>query len=264
MQKAIFVLTLLFVATASQAQKWAVRGSFNMGTSYNNIKLHYLNDPKSSVMITGNALTVYFAIRNRYYKVRRPSNHFDISLIRYFKNQNAIIIGYRNFEPLISSTIGNEYGNHIHEQGTSIPTFKLNYLFTLLKSKKVNPSTLSIYGGVLLHFKGADGTFGGGGWSSAVGAVDSSGNRYMEYISAQQTGFERPKHPTPYINLGIDWGLRLGRHFKTGITFEASAGYKTLYTQKISGQTNSAQFAYDIKLKKHFFSGGIYLQYRLK
>lgn len=259
----LFLLVNILIYTNSQAQKWDLRVSFNALLSSNKIENTIINDTRSSTIID-NKLTNPYIINKRVVDFPRPSFFWDISLQRTIGNKQTISIGYRNFEPVLKSTIRNQFGNHGHWQTVSIPTVRLNYIYHLLKKDKINASTFSVFGGLLIHFNGADGTFGNGGWGSAVSAVDSSGNLYMEYIRAKVVGAEHPKYPTPYFNFGIDGGARLGKRWKVGLTIEASVGYKTLYIQKIEGSTNSASFSYEIRLNPYFFSGGIYFQYRIR
>lgn len=273
MSKVIGVLVILLLMPAySHAQKWAVRIGFNNLTSHCDVNVKSMNDPSGNTSIYAGGIN-YVRVFRKFIEIPMLTNFWDISVIRNFNKRHSIIMGFRNMEPLVYSTISHSYSNdrfvvftsrHRHAQGVPTPTLKLNYINTFLQKEKVNASSLAFFTGITIHFKRPAGSFGNGQWASSVGVLDSSGNLYDYYISAHTAGVRQPKYPVPYLNAGIEGSLRLGKRFKAGLELVGYIGPRTLYVQEVSGETNDAKFTYEIKLKPYFISGGIFIQYRIK
>lgn len=210
----------------------------------------------------------YFLGRSFRYSI--PGGFGDISIVRTLSPKHAVIVGYREMTGAITSEIilrnprGSWSSSSVWE-GINIPALRLNYAYTLLDNKKENPSSLSVNLGLIFCFSARHKPFDNGNWGGGSGYLDSSGNVVItDYIDVQRTGISRPNYPVPYLNAGIDGGLRLGRRFKLGLEFTGYLGSRTLYIQYNKGYTNDATFTYEVWLKPYFFSGGIYLQYRIK
>jgi hypothetical protein len=261
----LIVFIILF--QTSQAQQWSLRGSFNMLRSYNYLKITELHNSGDNISISP-TYNKYYHLFNRLRTFPPISSFFERSVQRNF-NKHLITVGYRTSELLVYSTIGyktNYYTTFTgHAEGIRIHAVKINYGYSFLKKDLINSSTLTLLAGVLLNFHGAEETFSNSGWGSSSGHTDSSGNYITDdYLSVKQTSFKRPKYPVPYLNFGVEGGLRISSRFKIGLELSGYLGYKTLYVQENSGVTKDAQFTYEIMLKPYFFSGGIFLQYRIK
>ena len=62
-------------------------------------------------------------------------------------------------------------------QEISVPALRFNYIYTLLQTEKINPSSLSVSAGLLLTFRGRDGSFSSSNiWGGISRGIDSSGN----------------------------------------------------------------------------------------
>lgn len=272
MQKAVFFLTLLFVMSSIQAQKWSLRGGVNVIRSYGKVTITdmQISNGEGRVDITPGTLTLK-RLSKRSYFIPSTSFFVDISLIRTFNRKSSISIGYLNLYPLVGSSVV-KYKNEAtttaggFSQDISVPALRFNYIHTLLQTEKINPSSLSVSAGLLLTFRGRDASFSSSNiWGGISGAPDSSGNTVnYDYVIISKQKEWRPKPPTPYLNIGFDGGLRLGKRFKVGGQITAYIGYTSLYKESNTGITKGGSFAYDLALKPYFFSGGIYLQYRIK
>lgn len=246
------------------AQKWAVRVGFNNLKSYSDVEVTHLNDQRGDLEIKEGKLLSDIIFNNRIYFFPQLSNFWDITVNHTIDSTRGLMVGFRTIGPIISSSISNRFGTHTHGEGIPIPIILLNYTYTILQTKRENPSKLMLFGGAAISFRPQGGSLGSGGWASQTGALDSSGNFYFEYTSAKVVRADGSKYPLPYLNIGIDGALRLSKRWKVGMELAFYAGTKTLYTQEIEGKTNDADFAYTLKLKPYFFSGGIYFQYRIK
>ncbi|MDL5044575.1 hypothetical protein QQ054_00750 [Oscillatoria amoena NRMC-F 0135] len=257
----IFFFSSCLILTA---QKWAVRVGFNNLKSYSKVEVTRLDDQRGDLEIKEGRPLADIMVGNRFYFFPQLSNFWDITVTYSIDSTHGLITGFRAINPFITSSITNEFGTHTHGEGVTIPAVLLNYSYTVLQTKKENPSKLMLFGGVAICFRPQGGSLGSGGWGSQTGALDSSGNFYFEYTSAKVVRAYGPEYPLPYLNIGIDGALRLSKRWKVGMELAFYAGTKTLYTQEIEGKTNDADFAYTLKLKPYFFSGGIYFQYRIK
>lgn len=199
------------------------------------------------------------------YMVPQLSNFWDFTITYNFLPKHGVMVGTRVISPYMYSTISNDFGNRLHAEGIITPVIRFNYRNTVWQSKKENPSCFSLLAGLALNFNSRGGSFGSGGWGGINGVIiDSTGNQEFQYVQAKIVRGYGSKYPLPYLNMGIDGALRLSKRWKAGMEFALYAGTKTLYTQEIEGSTNDANFAYTLKLKPYFFSGGIYFQYRIK
>lgn len=265
--KIVLPLLLCLFYTSSQAQKWSLRGGVNVIRSYGKVTITdmLINSGEDKVEVSPGTVTLKRLFQHSYLI---PSTSFfaDISLIRTFNRKSSISIGYRNLSPLVGSSVTtHKNGTSGVSQEISVPALRINYIHTLLQTEKINPSSLSVSAGILLTFLGRDGSFSSSNtWGSSSGGIDSSGNIVTTgYVIISKQKEWRPKPPTPYLNMSIDGGLRLGKRFKVGGEITAYIGYKSLYKESNTGITKGGTFAYDLALKPYFFSGGIYLQYRI-
>lgn len=259
------LLILIFLSFLTlNAQKWALRVGFYNLKSYTENSVTYKNDQRGDLQISSNEFINYLSFGRRLYKIPQLSNFWDLSLTYSFDSTRGIMAGIRYMDAIIYSSISNNFATHTHGETVFIPVFRLNYSHVVFKSKRQNPSSLSLFAGLAINFRGADGTFSNGGWSSSTGAIDSVGNFYNEYVSAKITSGTRPKYPSPYLNIGLDGALRLSNWWKLGLEFAFYAGSNSLYKQNIKGKTNNAEFEYTLKLKPYFISGGLYIQYRIR
>ena len=276
MNKGIVVLILLLISLNSQAQKWGLRVSYNRLISYRSLSINSINSMGGNTVISEkfyrvSARNVF--LRNYISNIPIQSGFGDISVVYNISKKKSILVGYRSINPYIASSvkvgINSDFGEAKlglgHAAGISIPTLKLNYSYLLSNPENKKRLKINIYGGILFHFKGADGTFDGGRRGVVGKYYDSNGNiATLGYIFMNDKEFYRPKNPTPYVNLGFDVGISLGKRFKLGMELAAYAGYKTLYTRKYYVETHESQASYEVSIKPYFFSGGIYLQYRIK
>lgn len=268
MEKKFLLIAFILISIAGNAQQWALRGSINSLKSYGQINLISLNSKSGETSVSAEYPNS-IRLGNRLREFPRLSYYLDISLIKNFSKKQSIIIGFRNMQPLITTTIqrkGPSYFDRLfHGETINLPSLKLNYLYTFLQKDNLNASSLSVFAGLLIIFKSKEGTFDNGSWGTRSGTIDSSGNVvFTDYTMVKKTGVWRPKYPMPYLNAGIDGGLRLSKRLKIGMELAVMVGYKTVYKQTHEGVSDDATFTYDIKLKPNFFSGGIYLQYRIK
>lgn len=265
MFRLVFIITMyLFSTNSLNAQKWALRLGFNNLRSYSDVGVTRLNDQRGDLEIKEGRPLADIMVGNRFYFFPQLSNFWDITLNYSIDSTHGIMTGFRAINPFITSAISNEFGTHTHGEGVTIPTILLNYSYTVLQTKRENPSKLMLFGGVAICFRSQGGAFGSGGWYSSTSALDSSGNVYTEYTYAKVERAYGSNYPLPYLNVGVDGALRLSKRWKLGMELAFYAGTKTLYTQEIEGSTNDADFAYTLKLKPYFISGGIYFQYRIK
>lgn len=265
MQRHILIVIILFYFSNLNAQKWALRLGFYNLKSYTQNTITSMNDKRGDLSINSDKFITYLHFNKRLYPAPQLSNFIDFSLSYAIDSTKSILAGFRYMDAWIYSSITNNFGTTVSGRTVYIPILRLNYSHTILRSKKDNPSVVNLLGGLAITFRGADGSSSSaGGWNSTTGALDSSGNFYFEYTSAKVVKTSRPKYPLPYLNVGVDGALRLSKRWKLGMELAFYAGTKTLYTQEIEGSTNDADFAYTLKLKPYFISGGIYFQYRIK
>ncbi len=264
MRQAGLLIIVCLISTNLNAQKWAFRLGFHNLKSYSTVNVTQINDQRGDVRIHTDRHSTPIIVGNMLYMVPRLSNFWDFTITYNFLPKHGVMVGTRVISPYMYSTISNDFGNRLHAEGITTPVIRFNYTNTVWQSKKENPSCFSLLAGLALNFSPRGGSFGSGGWYGATGAVDSSGTFYYEYRQAKIVRGYGSKYPLPYLNIGIDGALRLSKRWKMGMEFAFYAGTKTLYTQEIEGSTNDANFAYTLKLKPYFFSGGIYFQYRIK
>ncbi len=260
--KPLILLLLLIVCNCCIAQKWAIRVSYSFIRSYNEVNVTSMDSKEGLTHVKYNKYR-FASFGRRLYRMPDYINFMGVSVIRAINNRSFIQLGYQSLSPSISSTVeskvvaadGTLLSQSFSTQSTSvtIPSIKLNYMFSVIQSTKINPANFMVFSGVALCFKDRGPTF-----------ANESRRNIDTTRSSERIGFWRPKNPIPFLNVGVEGSLRLGKRFKIGLELAGYVGTKTLYIEKNIGRTDDAVYSYEVLLKPYFYTGGIYFQYRIK
>ncbi|MGV3598752.1 MAG: hypothetical protein ACO1PI_12870 [Bacteroidota bacterium] len=199
----------------------------------------------------------------RLYRMPDYINFLGLSVIRAINDRSFIQFGYQSLNPSISSTVESRFfsadgtlsSQSFSTQSTTItvPSIKLNYMFSVFQSTKINPANFVAFAGLALCFK-----------DRGPYSVDEPQENIDTTSSYERIGFRKPTNQIPFVNLGVEGSLRIGKRFKIGLELAGYIGTKTLYIEKNIGKTDDATYTYEVLLKPYFYTGGIFFQYRIK
>lgn len=263
----ILVLVLL-LTNYSQAQKWSLRVSLNHLHANSNVNITSLAGSKNLTEVF--PYTEGLTGREKF---KRLFKHpfWEVSVIKSINPKHAVSVGYLNLWGYVNHSIEAMPKNNVGsikwslEEEQDMPALRFNYLYTLSEPQKIDvkmPFSVQFFAGILLNFRGKEGsTFSTGGKLTSI-FVDANNNPTdTVFIYRKNVGAKRPMPLTPTLNLGANGNLKLGKHISAGINITGYIGYTSLFTHVFEGKTNDAEFTYEVKLKPYFFSSAIFLQY---
>ncbi|KAB2917548.1 MAG: hypothetical protein F9K23_03975 [Bacteroidetes bacterium] len=262
------LVVFLLLTNYSHAQKWSLRVTLNHLHTGSNVVVKSWTGNKN--------LTKVFPYNEGLTgkeKFKRFFKHpfWEISVIKSINSKHAVSVGYLNLWGYVNHSIEAMPKNNVGsikwslEEGQDMPALRFNYHYTYSKPQKTDvkmPFSVQFFAGILLNFRGKEGsTFSTGGKLTSI-HVDANNNPTdTVFIYRKNIGAKRPMPPTPTLNLGANGNLKLGKRISAGINITGYLGYKSLFTHVFEGKTNDAEFTYEVKLKPYFFSSAIYLQY---